>query len=57
MTFATPGISLNNLLAGHNGTLPGQIVWDNERLLSMQGNGLKWNTIGNTWQNSAHYFE
>lgn len=45
MMFTTSGISLNNMLAGHNGTLPGQIGWDNEGLLNMQGNGLKWNTV------------
>lgn len=33
MTFTAPGISLNNILAGHDGTLPGQIGWDNEGLL------------------------
>lgn len=45
MTFTASGISLNSMLAGHNGTVPVQIRWDNEGLLNIQANGLKWNTV------------
>ncbi len=35
MTFTASGISLNNMLAGHNSTVPVQIRWDNEGLLNI----------------------
>lgn len=35
MTFTTSGISLNNMLAGQNGTLLGHIGRDNEGLLNI----------------------